>query len=54
MVHKAFTISYIGHKNNSNALGCRLKDVHFKANCPFVGPEPTRGMPSVGGLSKGS
>ena len=29
--------------------GCRLK-----SNCPLVGPGTVGGMPSVGGLSKGS
>ena len=28
--------------------------VGFKVNCPLVGPGPIGGMPTVGGLSKGS
>ena len=32
-------------------LGCV---VGFKANCKLVGPGPIGGVPSVGGLSKGS
>ena len=30
-------------------VGCRLK-----ANCPLMEPGPVGGVPSVGGLSKGS
>ena len=35
--------------NTYNTDGCR-----YESNCPLVGPGTIGGMPSVGGLSKGS
>ena len=36
-------------KLNRLLCSCRVK-----ANCPFVGPEPVGGVPTVGGLSNES